>query len=159
MKPRPFTPNPLENQPPFVRNLTDQTVWHQCKTRPLYADTDRSQVVYHANYLRFFEFGRSSLMRDAAFPYLEIEESGYIYPIVEVGLKYYIPVRYDEPILVHTRPAELARVTITFDYIITNEETGKIVCTGFTKHCATNTNGVPVAIDPKTLDLWNNFPK
>jgi acyl-CoA thioester hydrolase len=53
--------------------------------RTLYADTDRSQVVYHANYLRYFEFGRASLMRDAAYPYREIEESGYVYPIISTG--------------------------------------------------------------------------
>ena len=53
--------------------------------RTLYADTDRSTVVYHANYLRYFEFGRASLMRDAAYPYREIEESGYVYPIIDLG--------------------------------------------------------------------------
>ncbi len=159
MRPKPFIPQLLADRPNYIRNTTDNSVWHQCMTRTLYADTDRSQVVYHGNYLRFFEFGRASLMRDASFPYLEIEESGYIYPIIEIGVKYYSPLKYDDPMLVHTKPSDLARVKIKFDYVITHEETGDIVCSGFTQHCATNPNGVPVGIDPKTLELWQNFPQ
>lgn len=159
MKPKPFIPEQLEDHKPFIRNRIDGTIWHQCMTRTLYADTDRSQVVYHGNYLRYFEFGRASLMRDAAFPYLEIEESGFVYPIIEIGVKYYSPLRYDDPMLVHTKPSDLARVKIRFEYVITNEDTGALICTGFTEHCATNPNGIPVGIDPKTLELWNNFPK
>ena len=127
--------------------------------RTLYADTDRSQVVYHAHYLRYFEFGRASLMRDAAYPYREVEESGYIYPIIEVGINYYAPLYYDDPLWVNTHPSELERVRLRFDYVITQRETGTVICKGFTRHCATNTAGIPVAIDDKTLVLWKNFPR
>ena len=89
MRPKPFIPEPLEPEKPYVRNRTDNLVWHCCQSRTLYADTDRSQVVYHANYLRYFEFGRASLMRDSAYPYREIEDSGFIYPIISTGLDYF----------------------------------------------------------------------
>ena len=82
MRPEPFVPEILESDNRYVRNKTDGLVWHQCRNRTLYADTDRSRVVYHANYLRYFEFGRASLMRDTAYSYREIEESGYVYPIL-----------------------------------------------------------------------------
>ena len=95
------------------------------QTRILYADTDRSAVVYHANYLRYFEFGRASLMRDAAYPYKEIEESGYVYPIIDLGIQFYEPLYYDDPMWIHTRPAELERVKLRFDYVITHAETGE----------------------------------
>ena len=159
MKPKPFVAEQVDGIPYFIKNRTDGTVWHQCRTRTLYADTDRSQVVYHGNYLRYFEFGRASLMRDLGYPYLEIEESGYIYPIIEIGVRYYSPLTYDNPMLIHTKPVELERVRIKFDYVITHENSGDIVCTGFTQHCATNPEGVPVEIDPKTKDLWINFPR
>lgn len=159
MRPKPFLAEPFNGIPYFARNKSDDSVWHQCSTRTLYADTDRSQVVYHGNYLRYFEFGRASLMRDLGYPYLEIENSGYIYPIIEVGLKYYSPLKYDDPMIVYTKLVELERVKVKFDYVITHQETGEIVCTGFTQHCATNTSGTPVEIDPKTKDLWNNFPR
>ncbi len=159
MKPRPFLPEIFEEKRHYVRDRSGGRVWHRCATRVLYADTDRSQVVYHGNYLRYFEFGRASLMRDAGYPYKEVEASGFIYPIIEIGLKYVSPLRYDDPIWINTRPADLERVRLSFDYVITHQETGELICTGSTRHCATNTAGVPVGIDEQTLHLWKTFPR
>ncbi len=159
MRPKPFRPEILTDDHRYVRDLETDLVWHRCTQRTLYADTDRSAVVYHANYLRYFEFGRASLMRDAAYPYREIEESGFVYPIIELGIIFCEPLRYDDPMYVHTRPAELERVRLRFDYTVTHAESGKIICQGFTKHCALNAHRRPVGIDPKTVQLWKTFPK
>jgi len=159
VKPEPFVPEMVESDHRYVRNRTDNLVWHCCRHRTLYADTDRSQVVYHANYLRYFELGRASLMRDTAYPYREIEESGYIYPVIQIGTTYYTPLYYDDAIWIHTRPAELERVRLRFDYIITDEARSKIVCKGFTRHCAVNASGIPVEVDEKTVRLWKVFPQ
>ena len=67
MKPKPFKPEIFNNDEKYVRDLTTGLVWHRTRHRTLYADTDRSEVVYHSNYMRYFEFGRASLMRDAAY--------------------------------------------------------------------------------------------
>lgn len=159
MRPKPFLPEALDGSGPYVRDRTSGLVWHQCTLRTLYADTDRSQVVYHANYLRYFEFGRASLMRDSAYPYREIEESGFIYPIISTGLDYFRPLKYDDAMLIHTRPGERERVKLRFDYVITHRPSTDIVCLGFTRHCAVNTRGIPVEIDEKTVRLWEIFPK
>ena len=158
MKPPPFVPETIDPIGPYVRNKTDGHVWHRCRQRTLYADTDRSQVVYHANHLRYFEYGRATLMRDCAYPYREIEESGFVYPVIEIGVTYYTPL-YDDVIYIHTRPSVLERVRLQFDYVVTHEANHDIVCKGFTRHCATNTSGTPVGVDEKTVRLWQNFPK
>ena len=111
MKPKPFRPEPFDGAPNYVRDDSGGQVWHRCHTRVLYADTDRSQVVYHGNYLRYFEFGRASLMRDAGYPYKAVEENGFVYPIIEIGLKYFSPLHYDDPIWVNTRPAEITKTS------------------------------------------------
>jgi len=159
VKPKPFVAETMNGDHRYVRNQTDGTVWHRCEYRTLYADTDRSQVVYHANYLRYFEFGRASLMRDAAYPYREIEESGYVYPIIEIGVSYHSPLYYDDAMYIHTRPSDLERVRLRFEYVIVHKETGELVCQGFTRHCAVNESGVPVGVDAKTVHLWEIFPK
>lgn len=133
-------------------------VWHRSELRTLYVDTDRSQAVYHANYLKYFEFGRASLMREAEYPYKQIEESGYVYPIIKTELNYYSPLFYDDLIYIHTRPAKIEMVKVQFDYLITKAENGEISCTGMTRHCAVNGNGLPVKIDQKTINLWDGFP-
>ena len=159
MRPTLFLPEPLNGDIPYVRDKTTGLVWHYCLLRTLYADIDRSRVVYHANYLRYFEFGRATLMRDAAYPYREIEESGFIYPVISTGIDYFRPLHYDDAMRIHTRPAQLERVKLRFDYIITHESSGDIVCIGFTRHCAVNGKGIPVGVDPKTVHLWEIFPK
>lgn len=158
MKPKPFVPEIYKNDEKFVRDRTTGYVWHRATYRTLYADTDRSQVVYHSNYLRYFEFGRTSLMRDVAYSYKEIEESGYVYPIYDLGVTFYQPLFYDDVMYIHTRPVNLERVKLQFDYVITHAQKGYLVCTGFTKHCAANAAGKPVAVDPKTVGLWQTFP-
>lgn len=164
MRPQPFRAEPLEGNNSdgkvvFVRDVSTGLVWHRCFYRTLYADTDRSQVVYHANYLRYFEFGRASLMRDAAYPYRDIEAGGYVYPVIEMGATFHKPLFYDDAMWVHTRPAVLERVRLQFDYLITNSETEELICAGFTRHCALNEARIPVKIDPKTIHLWNSFPR
>jgi acyl-CoA thioester hydrolase len=159
LKPKPFKPESFNSDERYVRDQTTGLVWHRCQNRTLYADTDRSSVVYHSNYLRYFEFGRATLMRDAAYPYREVEEDGYVYPIIETGIQFYQPLYYDDPMWIHTRPAELERVRLRFDYVITHAETQQLICKGFTRHCALNAAGRPVSVDPKSVHLWKNFPK
>ncbi len=158
MRPKAFIPEPIAGDGRYVRDRNTGLAWHRCSHRTLYADTDRSEVVYHANYLRYFELGRASLMRDAAYPYREIEESGFVYPIIDLGIRFFRSLYYDDSMWVHTRPAELERVKLKFDYLITNADTGEIVCTGHTRHCALNLAGIPVAVDEKTVHLWKTFP-
>ncbi|HOO34628.1 MAG TPA: thioesterase family protein [Smithella sp.] len=158
MKPKPFKPEIYHNDERYVRDLTTGLVWHRSVYRVLYIDTDRSQVVYHSNYLRYFEFGRTSLMRDLAYPYKEIEDGGYVYPIFDLGISFHQPLYYDDVMYIHTRPVNLERVRLQFDYLITHQEKGNIICAGFTKHCALNLSGTPVAVDAKTVHLWKTFP-
>ena len=159
MKPKPFKPIVTEDDKRYVRDEMGGLMWHRCLHRTLYVDTDRSGAVYHAKYLHFFEFGRASLMRETAYPYKEVEESGFIYPIIEIGVSYIKPLYYDDPMWIHTRPSKRERVRLQFDYVILHAETEEMICTGFTRHCALNASGKPVAIDEKTAALWINFPK
>jgi acyl-CoA thioester hydrolase len=159
LRPKPFIPETVGSDERYVRDRTDGRVWHRCQYRTLYVDTDRSQLVYHANYLRYFELGRASLMRDAAYAYREIEEDGYFYPIFEIRVNYYSPLYYDDLIWIHTRPAAIERVRLQFEYLITDERCSGAVCKGFTWHCAVNGSGFPVKVDHKTAHLWKVFPK
>lgn len=158
MKPRPFKPEIFNEDKRYIRDQVTGLIWHRAKHRTLYADTDRSRVVYHSNYLRYFEFGRTSLMRDSAYTYKAIEESGYVYPIIDLGINFYQSLYYDDLMYIYTRPVNLERVRLQFDYLITHAEKGHIICIGFTRHCALNLSGHPVAVDPKTVHLWKSFP-
>jgi acyl-CoA thioester hydrolase len=159
MKPQPLALAPLENDRRFFRDENTGLIWHATNARVLYAETDRSGAVYHANHLRYFELGRATLMRDLGHPYSAVEESGFSYPIIGTGLNYYQFLNYDQAFTILTRPGRLERVRIAFDYIIVRQGEERPVADGFTLHCALNHRCVPVAIDPMTLATWNMFPR
>jgi acyl-CoA thioester hydrolase len=159
MRPKEFRPRVSENDERFVVDEATGTTWHRVFHRALYADTDRSGVVYHANFLRFFELGRTSLMRDIGYPYKQVEDAGTVYPVVELGITYHRPLHYDSPMWIHTRPATLERVRVTFEYVITHAETAELATRGFTRHCALGPKGTPTAVDPITARCWEDFPR
>ncbi len=156
MRPRPFVPRQLEDDR-YVIDETTGTLWHRLFHRPLYADVDRSDSVYHANYLRFFELGRATLMRERGYPYSGIEAAGFLYPVVETKLRHYAPLAYDTPMWIHTRPAQLERVRVRFEYVIIDGESGHDVCRGYTLHCALDKRRRVVAVDEQTTKLWHEW--
>ena len=159
MIPRSFKPELLKKDDNFIRDHESGLVWHRVKNRVLYIDTDRSGVVYHSNYLRYFELGRVTLMRQIGYPYAEVEANGFVYPVVNMGLDFHRSLQYDDPMWIYTRPDRLEKVKVSFSYLITNLDNEQIVCTGHTVHCALNENRRPCAVDPQTVSIWQKFPK
>lgn len=159
MRPQEFHPVSIPAGAAYVRDEVSGDTYHRVENRVLYADTDRSGVVYHGNYLRYFELGRASLMREVGYPYAQVEQSGFVYPIVDLGIRYLLGLHYDDPMWIHSRPTDRDRVRVTFEYVITHGETGAQVCRGYTQHCALNTRGRPVAVDPVTVKTWESFPR
>ena len=159
MRPKLILPEVFSDDERFVRDSATGVIWHRVFHRPLYADTDRSQVVYHANYLRYFELGRATLMRDTGYPYHRVEDDGYVYPVVDLGMNFHHPLFYDDPMWVHTRPGLLERVRVAFEYCITGSDYSVVHCSGHTTHCALNRERKPTSVDPGTIALWEGFPK
>ena len=83
-------------------------ITHQVRVR--YAETDQMGIVYYANYLVWFEIGRVELLRSLGLAYSQLEkEHECILPVVEATCRYRSPARYDDEILIETRPASSAR--------------------------------------------------
>ena len=77
-------------------NLMDNLFVSNREIQLYYADTDMMQVIYHANYLKFFELGRMGLIEDVGFSYIEMEEAGYFAPVYDVQATYKKPLRYGD---------------------------------------------------------------
>jgi len=90
---------------------------HQVRVR--YAETDQMGIVYYANYLVWFELGRVELLRSLGLAYSKLEtEHECILPVVDARCRYRSPARYDDEILIETRPALLRGTVIKFAYRI-----------------------------------------
>src|SRR6476620_12721836 len=106
---------------------------HAVEFRVRYAETDQMQVVYHANYLIWCEIGRTEMIRSLGTPYSELEKQDVTLAVVEASLRFHAPARYDNLIRVTTTISEVRSRTLTFDYVITNAETGERFVTASTK--------------------------
>ncbi|RUM38346.1 MAG: acyl-CoA thioesterase [Desulfobulbus sp.] len=111
--------------------------------RVLYVDTDAGGVVNNGHYLRFFEMGRSEMMRKYAVPYSDIEQAGLILPVTESYLRYKAPAVYDDLITIATSLAGIKRVSCRFHYRITCKREGRerLLVKGFTNHACVNRAG------------------
>lgn len=79
-----------------------------------YGETDMMGVVYHANYLLYFEDARCDFLEKVGFPYARIEEAGYMCPIYHVDIQYGEPLRYGEDAFVLTRVVKSAPTKTTY---------------------------------------------
>ncbi len=108
--------------------------------RVLYGDTDQMGFVYYANYLRFFEGARNEWIRGLGLPYREIEARGIMLPVLEAGVRYQQPARYDDELLVHIQ-ASHTRVKIRFDYVVKFADRDGTCCLGHTVHACMGKEG------------------
>ncbi|NLA23719.1 MAG: YbgC/FadM family acyl-CoA thioesterase [Bacteroidales bacterium] len=88
---------------------------HKLNYRVIYGDTDAMGIVYYANYLRFYEMGRSEYMRDLGLPYGEIAAKGIECPAVSVNLQYKKPASFDNLITIETKLKEMPRAIMCFE--------------------------------------------
>ena len=107
-----------------------------------YAETDMMGVVYHGNYLPWFEVGRTTLLKESGLPYRELEEMGYYLPVLEVGIKYHRPAVYDDTVTIVTTLKEKPLLRIRLDYEVLRGE--ELLVTGFTVHGFISKQGAPV---------------
>lgn len=99
--------------------------------RVRYKDTDKMGVVYHSNYIVYYEVARTEMMRELDLPYSDMEAQGVMMPILEVESKYIAPAYYDEVITVRAIIEEepMARINVRYEVI---NESGQIINTGRT---------------------------
>lgn len=107
-----------------------------------YAETDMMGVVYHGNYLPWFEVGRTTLLKELGLAYRQLEAEGYRLPVLEVGVKYLRPAVYDDTLTVITRLHEKPLLRIRLEYEVRRGD--ELLATGFTVHAFIDRQGRPV---------------
>jgi acyl-CoA thioester hydrolase len=128
--------------------------YHDTTVRVRYAETDQMGVVYHSNYLVWFEVGRVELMRALGFEYKKMETEDDCHIVVaDAHCRYEKPARYDEVLKIRTRIAEWRNRIVKFSYEIFREADDTLLATGDTTHIICGNNGRPKALPPKYRDV------
>ncbi|MFC5468889.1 acyl-CoA thioesterase [Cohnella suwonensis] len=142
--------------------------WFLHPLRVRYEETDRMGVVYHANYLTWFEIGRTEWVRRAGISYREMEARGLLLPVTDVEASFKQPAAYDDWITVYTRVAEMKGARVRFESrVVAGDQTethgqcyegeeppGTILVKGGTRHVWVNENWKPVRLSREAPD-WH----
>ena len=126
---------------------------HQLRVR--YQETDQMGVVYHANYLNWFEIGRTEWIRQLGMPYMKLEEAGLLLPVTEVQVKYIQPARYDDLVEIEVRLTEGTHIKVGFEYAIRRAEDNILLVTGTSRHVWVNGSWKPTRLDRAHPELYS----
>ena len=111
-------------------------------------------VVYYANYLVWFEVGRTDLLRDAGWSYREMEREGFSLPVIEAHCDYRQPARYDDDLEVRTTGSLVSAVRVRFAYDIVRSSDNTTIATGHTVHATLDGHGRPCRLPERVAALF-----
>ena len=118
--------------------------------RVRYAETDQMGVVYHANYLVWFEIGRVEFIRQTGLDYAAMEREGAMIAVVEATARYKAPARYDDELFVRTSLVGYRGPIVRFRYQVVRSSDELLLCEGETTH-------IVVGRDMKKRDLPEKY--
>lgn len=120
----------------------------------LYADTDMMGVVYHANYLKYFESGRAQFLEDLGLKYLDLEARNLIVPVFDVHLSYKQAIRYGDKIFVKVWIEVNGGVKTIYGYEIVNEDESILYATGTTTHALVQKESFKPVVFKRVAPDW-----
>lgn len=122
-----------------------------------YADTDAMGIVYHTNYIKYFEIGRTEYLREVGWPYAQLEERGIWLPVASVYCEYKSPALYDDILTVNTHVGEFKGATIVMAYEIYRKGREELIARGETKHPITDNKLRPIRLRNVDPELYGKF--
>ena len=127
---------------------------HTVTARVRYGETDQMGVVYHANYLSFFEVARTELIRLRGVAYSALEEGGLRLMGTEAAMQYHSPGHYDDVLAITTRLAESGPARVRFDYEVRREGEEEVLVTGHTVLASIGEDGRPCRLPAELREIF-----
>ena len=132
----------------------------ETKLRVRYAETDKMGVVYHSNFLIWFEVGRVELLRQCGFDYKEMEKQDNCHlPVVDLKIRYKAPAQYDDEIVVRTGLKRMSASLLHFNYEVFREGDRALLATGETMHIVVDSNLVRTSLPKKYMTAFRDHTK
>lgn len=122
-----------------------------------YYETDKMAVVHHSNYARILEECRIDMMRYYGLPYDELEEKGYMIPVLELSGKFIESIRFGETIRVVPEVYKVSAFKFYFRYTIYDAEMKKVKHTAESVHCFLNQEFRPVSLKREAPELFERL--
>lgn len=118
------------------------------QVRVIFGDTDQMGVVYHGNYLRYFEASRAAFLRACGHSQKDLHAWDTALPVVEAYCRYRSPAHYEDLIDIHITVSEVRAASMRFEYLAKRDET--LLAEGYTRHAVVDTaRGRPRRMPPE----------
>lgn len=111
---------------------------YQTTIEPRYSETDQMGIIYHANYIVWFEIARTKLMDRLDFNYAEVEDKGFYFPVLKVEAKYHRPAVYGRPVTVSCAITRYTGVRICYEYEVRDQANNELLVTGYSESGVTD---------------------
>lgn len=125
------------------------------QTTVRFSEVDSMQVVWHGEYVRYFEDGREAFGREyPGLGYLDFYANGYTAPIVDLQLQYVSPLTVNDIAVIETRFIESPAAKLCFEYIIHRKSDGALVARGSSVQVFVNADGNMELNNPVFFEDW-----
>lgn len=149
---------PDENIPGRVmvrRKKSEASLVNKTSLRVRFSEVDSMQIVWHGEYVRYFEDGREAFGREfAGLGYMDIYASGYTAPIVELHLQYRKPLKVNDTAVVETRYIATEAAKVCFEYTIRSATDGEVVAEGSSTQVFLDSRGELQLLAPEFYRKW-----
>lgn len=137
----------IGTQEAALKNVTYTTV--------RFSEVDSMQVVWHGNYVRYFEDGREAFGRQyPGVGYMDFFSNGYTAPIVDMQMQYLLPLTVNDVAVIETRYIDVAAAKLCFEYIIHRQSDGALVARGSSVQVFLDKDGNMCLNNPAFFEEW-----
>lgn len=131
----------------------------ETEKRIVYYETDAMGIVHHSNYIRFFEIGRTEMLRELGVAHSEMEEMGIWIPVLGVTCEYKTPAVNDDLIVIRSWVEKLKGASIYIGYEIVRKGTEEVIVTGSSSHGFTDPDLVPIRMKKEHPKIYEAMVK
>lgn len=146
--------------------------WYVHPIRVRYQETDQMGVVFHGNYVTWFEIGRTEWIRNIGYAYSDLESKGLLFPVIDLAVSYVQPAKYDDMVIVCTRMKEFSPLRMEFQsqvrkvteqhftaaqFVSEQELPGELLVHGGTKHVWVNEQFQPTRLSRAMPELYQKL--
>lgn len=133
---------------------TGKTLSNRTEITVKFSEVDALGIVWHGNYLRYFEEGREQFGVEFDLKYLDIYDKGYILPIVQMHLDYKRPLVYGESMIIETTYVDCEAAKMIFEYKIFKKNGNELVVTGSSVQAFLNLDRQLLLTIPPFFEQW-----
>ena len=123
-----------------------------------YEDTDCGGVVYHANYLKYFERARTQYLEERGLSVAGLMKEGTVFVVVHAEVDYRSPARYGDRLIIETVVSDMTAASFTFSHVLRKRESQRVVVEGSAKLAATDGNGKVQRLDKALVAVLRSGP-